>query len=360
MHDQYIEDEVFSKKDYTVIPFSKAGYDNCQFINCSFANTDLSGTSFTECSFEGCDLTMAALNKTAFKDVSFKDCKLLGLHFDDCDPFLFEVSFTDCMLNMSFFYKRKLVKTKFIKDTAECRRHLPAKTAWLKGVGYLDCVLTAESTEAGKPSIGILSHVNPNECGHNTLAINEGCELSAGENLKFHPASHFSAEDLIPEVMNLAQGAVVPKEVYLKYDARKIGVTITQKIYKEMEQEASDKVEKPALDFLNASAIQMAFNHQNIDSIAERGFLNQHQYKSSNGALDPKMRANAEDSFLGYKLEETYEENLANPANKVRPKYSYLGLPDTDFKNHPMYKGHAALSPYYGNVFAVFAPEVKD
>jgi fluoroquinolone resistance protein len=117
MLDKYVEDEAFEKKDYTKAPLSIADYDNCIFTHCNFANTDLSGTSFSECTFTGCDLSNVKLLKTGFKNIQFKGCKMLGLHFDNCEPFLFEVAFDNCTLNLSSFYKRKLVKTRFINCT---------------------------------------------------------------------------------------------------------------------------------------------------------------------------------------------------------------------------------------------------
>ena len=56
---------------------------------------------------------MAKLVKTALREAKFKDCKLLGLHFDDCSDFLFEVDFENCILNLSSFYKLKIKDTKF-------------------------------------------------------------------------------------------------------------------------------------------------------------------------------------------------------------------------------------------------------
>jgi uncharacterized protein YjbI with pentapeptide repeats len=44
---------------------------------------------------------------------------MLGLHFEYCNDFLFEVNFEDCLLNLSSFYKLKMKKTKF----AQCEMH---------------------------------------------------------------------------------------------------------------------------------------------------------------------------------------------------------------------------------------------
>jgi len=56
---------------------------------------------------------MAVLTQTSFKEVVFKNCKLLGLHFDHCNPFLLSFTFEDCQLNLASFYRLKLVKTLF-------------------------------------------------------------------------------------------------------------------------------------------------------------------------------------------------------------------------------------------------------
>src|SRR5690554_7624768 len=55
---------------------------------------------------------------------------MLGLHFDECSDFLFQVSFDNCMLNHSSFFKNKLVKTPFI----QCK---------LQEVDFTDCNLTS-------------------------------------------------------------------------------------------------------------------------------------------------------------------------------------------------------------------------
>ena len=44
---------------------------------------------------------------------------MLGLHFEYCNDFLFEVNFENCLLNLSSFYKLKMKKTKF----AQCEMH---------------------------------------------------------------------------------------------------------------------------------------------------------------------------------------------------------------------------------------------
>ncbi|HEX8333888.1 MAG TPA: pentapeptide repeat-containing protein [Segetibacter sp.] len=113
MNNVYIEDKSFERIDYTEKELTKAEYDNCTFTDCDFSNADLSGMAFSECEFSGCNLSNVKTIKTSFRDVQFEDSKLLGIHFENCDDFLFSVSFTNCILNLSSFYKLKIKKTTF-------------------------------------------------------------------------------------------------------------------------------------------------------------------------------------------------------------------------------------------------------
>jgi uncharacterized protein YjbI with pentapeptide repeats len=113
MSKKYIEDEVFEKIDFTIKNIEKAEYENCTFKDCNFSSSDLSHISFTECTFDTCNLSTAKINLSSFKTVDFINCKLLGLHFEQCNDFLFAVSFTNCTLNLSSFYKRNMKKTTF-------------------------------------------------------------------------------------------------------------------------------------------------------------------------------------------------------------------------------------------------------
>lgn len=117
MGTNYIEDKVFEKINYTVNGLPKAEYDNCTFKNCDLSNVNLSHITFSQCRFDNCNLSLALLGQTAFKEVTFSNCKMLGLHFEHCSDFLFEVSFDNCQLNMSVFYQRKMPKSLFNQCT---------------------------------------------------------------------------------------------------------------------------------------------------------------------------------------------------------------------------------------------------
>jgi uncharacterized protein YjbI with pentapeptide repeats len=125
----FIEDKKYEKYNFTQKSLSKGEYDNCTFISCDFSNSDLTEIKFSECEFISCNLSLAKLVKTAFQNVKFKECKMLGLYFQNCNPFGLSVSFDSCNLSHSIFNKTKLKKTIF-------------KNTQLHEVDYSECDLS--------------------------------------------------------------------------------------------------------------------------------------------------------------------------------------------------------------------------
>lgn len=113
MRDKYTEGQTFEKIDYTTEKFLKGEYEECTFINCNLSGTDLSSTRFVDCTFKDCNMGNAKFGGTTMNNVTFTGCKLMGLQFGDCDSILFSVSFSDCTLNYSSFFKMPLKKTTF-------------------------------------------------------------------------------------------------------------------------------------------------------------------------------------------------------------------------------------------------------
>lgn len=113
MYKNFIEDLLFQNIDYTENELVKGEYENCTFSNCIFTNINLSDINFVECIMENCDFTMVKLSNVGFRDVKFRECKLIGLRFEDCSDFLFAVDFESCQLNLSSFYQRTLMNTRF-------------------------------------------------------------------------------------------------------------------------------------------------------------------------------------------------------------------------------------------------------
>ena len=113
MNKKLIQQKTFEKLDCIETELPKAEYEDCSFLNCTFYSSDLSHVNFEKCVFDGCDFSLAKLKETVFMDVRFVNCKLLGLHFDDCNDFILTMSFESCLLKLSSFYKLQLKKTKF-------------------------------------------------------------------------------------------------------------------------------------------------------------------------------------------------------------------------------------------------------
>jgi fluoroquinolone resistance protein len=109
----YIADQKLGNISFRVKPLLKGEYENCQFNDCDFSECDLSDCVFTDCEFSYCNLSLVRLTGTTFRDVKFLNCKMLGLHFDDCNEFGVSFSFENCTLDHSSFYKLKIIKTVF-------------------------------------------------------------------------------------------------------------------------------------------------------------------------------------------------------------------------------------------------------
>src|SRR5690606_5322754 len=122
-------DRVFEKLVSFDAKVSNREFDGCTFKNCEFSNAVFSQCTFIDCTFLDCNLSMAKLPATSLKTVTFKDCKLLGIRFDECDDFLFNVGFIDSALDYSWFTVKKMPKTNFTNCS-------------VKGVNFSNCDLT--------------------------------------------------------------------------------------------------------------------------------------------------------------------------------------------------------------------------
>jgi uncharacterized protein YjbI with pentapeptide repeats len=109
----YEQDKKFDGIDYTIKQLPTGDYENCSFTNCNFSETNLSKITFIDCVFDNCNLSAANINGTSFQETSFTNCKMMGLRFEDCNQFLLTVTFINCTLNFSTFYKVKLKNTRF-------------------------------------------------------------------------------------------------------------------------------------------------------------------------------------------------------------------------------------------------------
>ncbi|GGZ19973.1 hypothetical protein GCM10007049_10650 [Echinicola pacifica] len=140
MNSTYFEDQSFDQ-NLCAIPFPIGDYDGCTFTKCNLSNEDLRNCKFIDCSFTDCDLSNAQIQYASFQGVTFKNCKLFGMHFHKCDPLLITLSFEDCQLDYSSFFKLKMQKTPFLN----CRlRQVDFSNANLMGSDFSksDCTDT--------------------------------------------------------------------------------------------------------------------------------------------------------------------------------------------------------------------------
>ena len=126
---QLYQNQTFEKQDFTTAPPAGDEFEHCTFINCDFSGADLSGAVFDQCRFTDSNLSLAKLKKAVLRDVQFSGCKMLGLHFEDCNEFRLSFSLSGCIVNHSSFYGTKMKKVQFA-DTE------------LRETDFTDCDLT--------------------------------------------------------------------------------------------------------------------------------------------------------------------------------------------------------------------------
>lgn len=108
-----IENQKFDKTGQQPIALESGEYRDCTFNNCDFSNADFTDCLFSDSEFAGCNLSLANLTRTGFREVRFINCKLLGLHWEDCNSLIYNLSFDHCTLDFSSFYNLNLRETVF-------------------------------------------------------------------------------------------------------------------------------------------------------------------------------------------------------------------------------------------------------
>ena len=109
--------KTFEKVNFINKKVNNREFEGCVFKNCDFSNSDFSNNTFIDCEFFDCNLSMTNLRGTGLKTVDFINCKLLGILFNECDDFLFNVSFEECVLDYASFANKKMLKTKFMNSS---------------------------------------------------------------------------------------------------------------------------------------------------------------------------------------------------------------------------------------------------
>jgi fluoroquinolone resistance protein len=110
MQNSYFADQIFEK----IAVIQPGEYDHCIFKNCAFESADFKNIKFLDCRFISCNVSLVQISGASLQKVHFADCKMQGLRFEACNPFLFEVSFERCTLHLSSFYQVKTKGTSFL------------------------------------------------------------------------------------------------------------------------------------------------------------------------------------------------------------------------------------------------------
>ncbi len=142
-----------------------AEYEQCVFRNCDFSGADLNRFKFIDCRFMDCNLSMASLADTVMNKVVFERCKLLGLHWFQCDRFMFSVWFKESNLANGSFYNFNIKKTYF--------ERCDLKEVDFSGADMTECKLKAcdlanalfDNTNLGKADLSTAFNfsINPNQ-----------------------------------------------------------------------------------------------------------------------------------------------------------------------------------------------------
>lgn len=105
-----ILDQVFEK----LTDLKMGDYENCLFRNAQFAEADFSQFRFIDCRFEDSDLSLSNFQGTLLQNCHFHHCKILGINFEQINPFGLGLKFEHCLLSHSSFFQLNLSKTEFL------------------------------------------------------------------------------------------------------------------------------------------------------------------------------------------------------------------------------------------------------
>lgn len=88
-------------------------FEQCTFYHCDFSLCNFIDVVFIDCLFHQCNFNNAKINHVALRTVSFDQCQIQDVNFAMCDKLIFEIAFTDCVLDFSKFYTLKIKSTVF-------------------------------------------------------------------------------------------------------------------------------------------------------------------------------------------------------------------------------------------------------
>ncbi len=133
------EDKRFDKINYQEKIVKGRIFEGCSFTGCDLSKTAFLNGRFSDCVFTDCNMSLVKLGNSGFANNQFKGCKLLGIHFSECQDFLFSVSFENCLLDYASFLGKSMPRTVF----RDCSlRQAVFAGCNLKGAGFYSCDLS--------------------------------------------------------------------------------------------------------------------------------------------------------------------------------------------------------------------------
>lgn len=106
-----IENETFEGEYFSSL--EKNSYEDCVFRNCDFTKVSLAFFKFIDCEFQSCNMSNVSLNNTSFQACDFTDTKMVGVNFEQINPFLFGIKCHSSDLSLSFFARNDLKRSSF-------------------------------------------------------------------------------------------------------------------------------------------------------------------------------------------------------------------------------------------------------
>jgi uncharacterized protein YjbI with pentapeptide repeats len=111
--EHYTLDVEFDQITYAADELNLKEFERCVFSNCDFRSCNFIGVTFIDCRFIRCNFDGAKINHVALRTVHFEACQIKEVNFSMCDKLIFEIAFTDCILDFSKFYTLKIKGTAF-------------------------------------------------------------------------------------------------------------------------------------------------------------------------------------------------------------------------------------------------------
>ena len=90
--DKIFENQQFVNINYSGQKVAQTEFESCLFKDCNFSEADFSDSDFINCRFENCNFALTKISGSGLKEVYFTGCKLVGIDFEVCSNFLFEVN----------------------------------------------------------------------------------------------------------------------------------------------------------------------------------------------------------------------------------------------------------------------------